>query len=262
MDALEFYRHVVEAVESGNTAYAVTVVLSEGSAPQVCGAKMLVYADGTIRGTVGGGDVERKIIEDLVRETPRIPHTVKYDLAGKDKPTAGPCMVCGGVMEFLIEPLHNPHHLYIVGAGHCGIELSRLAKRVGFFVTVLDYRPEWANKEKHPAADRTICVPIGEIVKQIRFTPDTYIVIMTHGHTYDEDVLRLCVSNEFRYIGMLGSQKKARKCLDNLTRDGFPSDILARVHTPIGMQIGSQTPAEIAVSIAAELIAVRNADSV
>lgn len=258
MSSSEYYRRVLEAVESGRETYSATLTSAEGSTPQKTGAKMLIYADGSSFDTVGGGDVERKLIADVLAARPREAMNIRYSLNAEAQTTDDPKMMCGGSVEFYVEPLANPHQLFIIGGGHCGVELSQLAARVGFSVTVIDNRADWANAQKHPTAARTICTAYDDVEPQIRFTPDTFIVIMTHGHQHDEQVLRICLRHEARFIGVIGSKRKAMTMFEHLKADGFREQDLARVHCPIGMEIHSHTPAEIAVSIVAQLVAIKN----
>jgi xanthine dehydrogenase accessory factor len=167
-------------------------------------------------------------------------------------------MVCGGFQEILIEPLFFGAPLFIIGGGHCGMALSAMASRTGFTVTVLDDRDEWASKEKHPGAAQVVRTSFLDVVPHIAFSPEAFIVIMTHGHKHDEAALRQVVRKEYRYLGMLGSERKAAEVLARLKADGFTDAELERVHTPAGFAIGSHTPEEIAVSILAQMIAVKS----
>jgi xanthine dehydrogenase accessory factor len=258
MNSLEYYRKVVETLDSGREAYAALITASTGSTPQKPGAKMLIFADGSIFGTIGGGDVERKLIEDTLAKRPKEPWVIQYVLNEQLRTEDDPKMSCGGRVALLVEPLTNPNVLYIIGGGHCGVELSRLAALVGFSVTVYDFRPAWASRELHPLSSEVICAPYDEVEQHIRFSPGTFIVIMTHGHEHDEKVLRMCLPHESKYIGVIGSSRKSAMLFERLKSDGFSSETLSRVRCPIGLPILSHTPAEIAVSIVAQLIEVKN----
>lgn len=250
-------RKMLEAIEQDVPAVLVTVVSAQASVPTQAGARMLVYPDGSTLGTVGGGELELRATRAALAATADQPVRVSFDL-GQGQPGADATgMVCGGTVELLIEPLVTPHRLYIAGGGHCGVELSSLASRVGFHVTVIDDRPEWASPEKHPAADKVACARYAEIRNHVSFSDRTYIVIMTHGHAHDEEVLRACLREPHAYLGMIGSEQKVRRCFERLEADGFTTQELASVFAPVGFPIGSMTPAEIAVSIAAQLVAVR-----
>lgn len=252
----DFLLHLAGAVAAGRPATLVTVIGVEGSVPTQLGARMLVEADGAC-GTIGGGELERRVVEAVQARDIARPERLRYDLGGN--PTGESTgMACGGGVEVLVEPLFAPDRLYIAGGGHCGVELSALARRVGFHVTVIDDRPAWASREKHPGAHAVVCVPYPEAGRQIGFSDRAYVVIMTHGHEHDEQVLRQCLRRPLRYLGMLGSEAKVRACFQRLRAEGYADEELGRVRAPVGLPIGSRTPAEIAVSIAAQLVAVRN----
>jgi xanthine dehydrogenase accessory factor len=261
MNSHEYYRKVVETLESGREVYTAVITASTGSTPQKTGAKMLIFADGSTFGTVGGGDVERKLIEDTLATRPKEPWVIQYVLNEQLRTENDPKMSCGGKVSLLVEPLANPNILYIIGGGHCGVELSRLAAQVGFSSIVYDSRPAWASREMHPIASEIICAPYDEVERHIRFSPGAFIVIMTHGHEHDEQVLRLCLPHDSKYIGVIGSRRKSALLFERLKKDGFSDDALSRVHCPIGLPIPSHTPAEIAVSIVAQLIEVKNASA-
>ena len=258
MSNLEFYRKLVKVMENGNEAYLATLTETSGSTPQKAGAKMLIFGDGSSYDTIGGGDVERKLIEDVLKRRSTVPQIIRYNLNEENRTTDDPRMMCGGSVTFYIEPVGNPNPLHIIGGGHCAVELSKLAASLDFSVTVIDNRPEWASKDKHPFASRVVHTLYDDIEKHIPFSPNAYFVIMTHGHQHDEQVLRICLKHEFRYIGVIGSHRKAKTIFDNLTSEGVSKTLLSRVHCPIGLDINTHTPAEIAVSIAAQLIAEKN----
>ncbi|MBS4015519.1 MAG: XdhC family protein [Candidatus Latescibacteria bacterium] len=245
---------IQEIIEKNIPAYLVTITSTSQSTPTRLGAKMLVYTDRKIYGTIGGGDLEKKIIDYIVLNKPS--ETIKLDFALSK--TGNTNMVCGGDVQILVERLFNPCLLYIIGAGHCGVELSQLAKKVGFYVTVIDNRKAWANQEKHPFADKITVTPYKNIQKHINFTDNTYIVIMTHNHEYDELVLKKCLRKKYKYLGMIGSKNKVKQSFQNLSRAGYSKKELNKIYAPIGLNIGSITPAEIAISISAQLIAVKN----
>jgi len=251
------YRKIVEALETNVAVALATVVSAEGATPSKIGLKMLVYPNGDAYGTIGGGEIEHDVIREILDNRSSAARKLRFELKGEPEVPDGTNMICGGVVEVLVEPLFNPDILYIVGGGHCAIALGKVAKMCGFRVAIIDNRAEWASREKHPDADFAICAQYDEIEKHIHFSPTTYIAIMTHGHAHDELVLRKCIRREHRYIGMIGSKRKVAQCFDNMMRDGFSKEELSRVFAPIGFDIGSQTPGEIAASIAAQIVAVK-----
>ncbi len=245
----------IESIMAQNIpAYLVTVISANESIPTRLGEKMIVYTEGKIFGTIGGGNLEKQIIDYIMLNKPVDTLKLSFNLtkSGNTK------MVCGGNVEILIERLFNPYLLYIVGAGHCAIELSPLAKKTGFYVTVIDHRKDWANKEKHPFADKITVTPYKNIQKHIDFTDNTYIVIMTHNHEHDELVLKKCLRKKYKYLGMIGSENKVKQSFQNLIKAGFSKKELKKVYAPVGFNIGSVTPVEIAISISAQLIALKN----
>jgi xanthine dehydrogenase accessory factor len=232
------------------------VTESQGSTPGKPGMKMVVRADGSIAGTIGGGQVEKDVIAEIMGKRFSALTKRRYQMGGDFGGKPG--MTCGGEQEVIIEPYGAAAPLYIVGAGHCAMELSGLASRCGFAVTVIDDRPEWASREKHPGASTAVCQAYSNLEGQIAFSKEAFIVIMTHQHLHDEEALRACLGKEWRYLGLIGSRRKAGLLFDKLAGEGIDRGLLGRVHSPIGLDIGSETPAEIAVSIAAQLIGVRN----
>jgi xanthine dehydrogenase accessory factor len=254
----DIHKYISDCVLRNQPVFVATVVAAEGSTPGKPGFRMVVHPDGSVCGTIGGGAVEKRVIDDCLAGRFGEPRKIVLEIAG-DREEQGPGLgLCGGTMEIFIEPLGTRPRLLILGAGHCGMALSRLARVADFHVSVYDDRPEWACAAKHPDADEILCAPFHEARDRIAVTADTYIVILTHGHEHDEELLGLFAESDAAYIGMIGSAAKVARVFDSLVDKGIPRDRLDRVHAPIGLDIGSRTAAEIAVSIAAELIAVRN----
>lgn len=255
MDA-EIYRAVAAALERGEAAALITIVATSGSTPQRVGAKMLAYADGRTEGTIGGGCYENDAL-GKAREAIRLhrPQLVRYAL--NDDLAADSGLICGGQMDVFIEPIEPAAHLYIVGAGHVSLELARIAQQVGFRVHVLDDRAKFANAERFPGAE-VLVDEIPQWLERNALPPTAFIVLVTRGHRYDLDALRVVVGRDWRYLGLIGSRAKVLRVFDALREEGVAPDRLAAVHAPIGLDIGAVSPAEIAVSIAAELIAARS----
>ena len=257
MTEIELYKAISDASEKNSISWLVTITNVVGSTPARIGMKMLVYSDGSIKGTVGGGEIEKLIIEKIVKQKTEIAEIWKYNLGTNDTSSEKTNMECGGVQEVLVEPLFSGSLLYIIGGGHCGMALSEMAHKTGFSTIIIDNREEWANKEKHPFATNTICSEYNEIERHITFTDKTYIVIMTHGHKHDELVLKKLMKHIYKYLGMIGSGRKVKIVLENLIKDGFDKTLISRIYSPVGFDIGSHTPAEVAVAILAQLIAVK-----
>ena len=254
----DFYRGLADAASAGAPSWLCTVVTSTGSTPARVGMKMLVDDAGLVSGTIGGGALEKAVLEKIRAERPASPLKWGFDLGSGSGAEYITPMICGGVEEILVEPLAAGVPLTIFGGGHCGVALSRLAAWTGFAVTVYDNREEWASKEKHPSAAKFICAPYDSVLSHSMVSSDSFGVIMTHGHQHDGEVLRQVIGLHWRYLGMIGSEKKVRTLLDALRKEGIDESAIARLHAPVGLPIGSHTPEEIAVSIVAEMIGVRN----
>lgn len=233
----------------------MTVIRAQGSTPQRAGAKMLVFADGRTVGTIGGGCYENDAIGKarLALEDGRS-QVVHFELNDDFAQENG--LICGGRMDVHVDPLLPAPHLYVVGAGHVGYHLGRLAADAGFQLHVIDDRSKFANADRFPAAD-IIVEPIPEWLQRAEIPPAAFVVVLTRGHQHDLEAMRALVARELRYLGLIGSRAKVARIYDLLLAEGVPVESLERVHAPIGFDIGAVTPAEIAVSILAELIAVR-----
>lgn len=235
----------------------MTIVRSNGSTPQRTGAKMLVYADGRTVGTIGGGcyenDAAAKAREAIASGKPAL---VKYDLNDDFVEESG--LICGGQMEVYIDPIAPAPALYIIGAGHVGWHLARLAHDAGFRIHVVDDREKFANLERFPAAAEIVVDDIADWLHRATVPATAFVVVVTRGHTHDFDALRALAARDLRYLGLIGSRAKVTRIFTALEAEGMPTECLARVRAPIGLDIGAITPAEIAVSILAELIAVRH----
>jgi len=253
----EVFAAVSEALERGESVALVTVVSTIGSTPQRVGAKMLVFADGRIVGTIGGGCYENdafwKAREAIAS---RMPQVVHYELSDDFAQETG--LICGGQMDVYIEPIEPSPELYIVGAGHVGFHLARLAQEVSFRVHVIDDREKFANADRFPDAAEIVVDDVPAWIARTALPPHAYVVIVTRGHTNDLDALRALAPRDLRYLGLIGSRAKVARIYDALREERMPDEALLRVHAPIGLDIGAVTPQEIAVSILAELIAVKH----
>lgn len=253
----EIYQEIARLTSGGREAAVATVINDPGSTPREKGAKMLVRADSSIMGTIGGGNIEKEVInEALAVMRSGKPKKLKYHLqAGAELG-----MICGGDMEIFIEPIQITPHLCIFGAGHIGLALAKMADMTGFKISIIDERPEFANSERFPNASQLITSNLDVAFEKLSIDYSSYIVIVTHGHKDDEDVLARALKTPARYIGMIGSKTKKDTIFSHLLAKGYPQEEIARVHAPIGLRIKAQTPEEIAVSIMAELIQERRSD--
>jgi len=247
---------VLRAFDRGEAAALVTVVSTEGSTPQRVGAKMLVHADGHSVGTIGGGSCEHDAAGracEIIRT--RKAAIVRYDM--HDSPADQDGVICGGRMEVFIEPLDASPHLFVVGAGHVSLHLARFATDAGFRVHVLDDREQYANRERFPGAATVNVSDIAPFLAGADLPSAGFVVVLTRGHAHDLAAMRALAGRDLRYVGMIGSAAKVAHVLETLAAEGAPAGWLSAVHAPIGLRIGAITPEEIAISIVAELIAVR-----
>ncbi len=246
----------LRAEAAGEPAALVTVVATEGSTPQRAGARMLVHGDGRIVGTIGGGCLEAEM-SLRAREAigTRRPRLVAYDLTPDQAGDDG--LVCGGRMQVFIEPIEGTPVLCVFGAGHVAKPLAGMAKACGFRVEVADDRIKFANAERFPTADAILVDDLVAAAQKMTLGPNSYAVVVTRGHKGDQEALDAVLGRGLRFVGLLGSRPKVVHILAALVEKGVATAELAAIHAPLGVEIGAQTPEEIAVSILAEMIAVR-----
>jgi xanthine dehydrogenase accessory factor len=255
---IDIYQQIVELGSKGEDAALVTIVSVVGSTPREEGAKMLVKADGSIVGTIGGGNLDNVATKEAL-EAIRSGKAKRLDCSlqvGRETE-----MICGGEVELFIEPILSNPTIYIFGGGHIGLALAKIGNLTGFKIVVIDDRPEFANHERFPEAEETIVDDFEKVFSKLKIDRSSYIVITTHGHKGDEAALEGALGTKARYIGMIGSKNKIEAVYSHLREKGFSQEQLDCVHSPIGLRIRAQTPEEIAVSILAEIIAVRRTPS-
>jgi xanthine dehydrogenase accessory factor len=253
----EVFAALNDALQKGEDVALVTIVSSTGSTPQRVGAKMLVYGDGRTVGTIGGGCYENESFwkaREAIRS--RKPVTMKFDLNDDFAQETG--LVCGGQMEVFIEPVEPSPELYVFGAGHVGYFVAKMGREVGFHVHVIDDREKFANTERFGDGIEVVVEDIPAWLESHQLPPTSYAVIVTRGHTHDLDAMRSLSARQLRYLGLIGSKAKVKRIFDALVGEGVAPDTLKGIHAPIGLDIGAITPQEIAVSIVAELIAVKH----
>jgi xanthine dehydrogenase accessory factor len=252
----DIYELIVELRKQEKRAALATIVMRKGSTPRRDPAKMLIYEDGTQVGTIGGGCVEAEVCREALAvigaEKAKL---LSFDLTEDDAEESG--LLCGGVMEVYVEPLLPDPMLFIFGAGHIGQCTAGIARTLGFRVSVIDDRIKYANSDRFPSADHLYVEPWDEVFRKLPVNSTSYILIATRGHQFDFACLRYALTTTARYIGLLGSRRKTKLLFQALEKEGVDPAGFERVHAPVGIDIGSETPEEIAVSIAAELIAVR-----
>jgi len=233
----------------------VTIVRARGSTPQRTGAKMLVFADGRTIGTIGGGCYENdafwKARDALATGRSALLHFELNDDFAQENG-----LVCGGQMDVHIDPLAPTPRLYVIGGGHVGQHLASTAFDAGFRVHVVDDREKFANRDRFPNAEEVVVAPLVDWLHTADIPTSAYVAIVTRGHQHDLDAMRALAARDLRYLGLIGSRAKVARIYDALAAEGMPAECLARVRAPIGLAIGAVTPAEIAISIVAEMIAV------
>jgi xanthine dehydrogenase accessory factor len=252
---MDLFEEVIKLRRAGKRGALATIVHTNGSIPSYESSRMLVREDGSIAGTIGGGCVEAEVwsaAKEVMNE--EAPRKMTFNLNNEANYDNG--LICGGTLEIFVEPILPQPMLYIFGGGHVSIALASAAHTAGFAIGVIDDRESFANRERFPMAQE-IHTSFEEAFAKIKPTAATYMVIVTRGHKDDMKVLGWAVGTSPRYIGMIGSKRKVLSVYHALEKDGVAPDKFAGVHAPVGLDIGALTPEEIAISITAELIAIR-----
>jgi xanthine dehydrogenase accessory factor len=220
-------------------------------------AKLVLRADGTVVGRLGeGGFIEeyvRQKAEDVMREDYLT--VLQVEVGEDDAQRWG--LDPGDTLDVFVEPIVAIPTLYLFGGGHVSLQIAKIATMVGFKTVVIDDRPAFANKERFPMADATLVEDLTTVFERLNIDDQSYIVAVTRGHQHDEPVVEQAIRTSARYIGMIGSKRKITRMWKKLIERGADRDRLAQVHAPIGLEIGADTPEEIAVSIVAQLIQAR-----
>jgi xanthine dehydrogenase accessory factor len=248
------YQAVAQAERDNQLAALCTVVRSQGSTPRRASSKMLVYPDGSLMGSVGGGEMESRVIDEA-RQAMQDgkPRLVEYNMSD---PSRGDPGVCGGQMEIFVEPLIPKPTLVLVGAGHVGRAVVHLASWLGFRVLVSDDRPEFCTPEAIPGADQYYLLPLAELAGRLAINPWTYFVLTTRGVDIDVPGLPSLLRSPAAYIGVIGSRRRWATTRQQLLDKGITEEALGRIRSPMGLDLHAETPEEIAVSIMAEIIQV------
>ncbi|HEX3269162.1 MAG TPA: XdhC/CoxI family protein [Ktedonobacterales bacterium] len=246
------FSEIQAALAHGAPVALITVVRTHGAAPCGPGAKLLVRADGSLSGTLGGATTDARIRADALRALESgEPAMLTYHLDPDSGESVGSC---GATLEVFVEPLRPEPRLLVAGSGYVAQALARLAVPLGWRVTLLDDRTEFVRSATLPEGVETLIGEMAEHLLERRPDPMTAIVIVTRGHRADQEVLRAALETTAGYVGMIGSVSKVRAIFRNLLRDGMTAETLTRVHAPIGLDLRAETPDEIALSIAAELL--------
>jgi xanthine dehydrogenase accessory factor len=256
---MDLFEEIVKMRRAGQRGALATIVHTNGSIPSYESSRMLVREDGSLLGTIGGGCVEAEVWaaakEVMQKEAPR---KMVFNL--NNEATYDNGLICGGTVEVFVEPILPQPTLYLFGGGHVSMAVAKAASAVGFAVGVIDDREAFANRERFPMADH-VFTTYEDAFEKLAPDSSSYLVIVTRGHKEDMRVLAWAVRTEARYIGMIGSKRKVISVYKALEKEGYRAEELERVYAPMGLEIGALSPEEIAISIVAELIAIRrNAD--
>jgi xanthine dehydrogenase accessory factor len=255
---MDVYEELVRLRRLGQRSAIATIVEVRGSIPSYESAKLLVREDGSMIGTIGGGCVEAEVWNAAreVIETGK-PRHMTFNLGQDAAYDNG--LICGGQLDVFIEPVAPVPGAFIFGAGHISKSLSKVATLAGFSTSIVDNRDTFANRERFPEAGEIYAEEYEDVFPKLPITETSYIVIVTRGHRDDMRVLRWAVSTSARYISMIGSKRKVINVIKELEAEGIPRASFERVFAPMGFDIGAISPEEIAVSVVAEMIAVRRA---
>jgi xanthine dehydrogenase accessory factor len=253
---MSVFERLVELEQKGGVAALATIVHTQGSVPRHAGSKMLVFPDGSIEGTIGGGEMEGQVIDEaLAAIGDGQPRLKTYSFSGPGEGSVG---VCGGEIEVFVEPIRTNPTLVVIGGGHVGAAVAHLADWLGFRVVVSDDRPEFASKEAVPEADQVHQGPIAELPNYLEINENTYLVLTTRGVDIDVPGLPALLAAKAAYIGVIGSRRRWETTVQALLEAGVSKEALDRVRSPIGLELNAETPEEIAVSILSEIIMLRH----
>lgn len=253
---MDVFEELVRLRRQGRRCALATIVQVNGSIPSYLSAKLLVRDDGSLVGTIGGGCVEAEVW-NAAREAMEQGKSKRLSFSLGEDAAYDNGLICGGQLEVFVEPVEPQPRAVIFGAGHISKALAGVASLCGFHTTVVDDRESFANRERFPGVDEVLAGPYEELLPKLELHADSYLIIVTRGHRDDMRVLRLLADAPARYIAMIGSRRKVISVIRELEKEGISPERLARLHAPMGLEIGAVTPEEIAVSVAAEMIAVR-----
>lgn len=249
------FQALAELEHNHQAAALCTIIRRQGSTPRDVGSKMLVYPDGSIIGTVGGGEVENRVIEEaLAALEDANPRVLPYSMVDPQRGDPG---VCGGQLEIFVEPIFPPPLLVVIGSGHVGKAVAHLAHWLGFRVAVSDDRPEFCTPEAVPAADEYYPVSMAQLPDHLKITPWSYLVLTTRGANVDIEGLPALLESPAAYLGIIGSRRRWETTRKALIEAGIAPEKLDNICSPIGLELNAQTPEEIAVSIMAEILMLR-----
>ncbi len=253
---MEIFDLLRQSTDQGEPAVLCTIVETKGAVPRHAGTKMIVFRDGRTEGTVGGGETEKLVrdaaLESLIDGKTRL---LSYDLINVEKGDPG---VCGGSVTIFVEPYLMRPTVVVVGAGHVGKAVVHLASWLGFRVVLSDDRAELCSEESLPGADQYLPISMSQLSGHLEINQQTYFILVTRGVEVDVEGLPALLDTDASYIGLIGSKRRWQHTREKLLENGVGEDLISRVKSPIGLDIRAETPDEIAVSIMAEIIALRN----
>jgi xanthine dehydrogenase accessory factor len=255
---MDVYDELIRLRKLGQKCAIATIVQVRGSIPSFESAKLLVREDGSMIGTIGGGCVEAEVWNAAreVMETEKSKH-MSFNLGQDAAYDNG--LICGGQLDVFVEPVIPSPSAIIFGAGHISKSLCKVASLAGFATTIVDNRETFANRERFPEADEIFAEEYEEVFPKLIVHDSTYLIIVTRGHRDDMRVLRWAAATPARYVAMIGSKRKVISVVKELEKEGLSREQLSRIYAPMGLEIGAISPEEIAISVAAEMIAVRRA---
>jgi xanthine dehydrogenase accessory factor len=253
---MDIYDEIVRLRRAGQKCALATIVQVNGSIPSYESAKLLVREDGSMLGTIGGGCVEAEVWtaarEVIETEKPRhLTFSLGQDAAYDNG------LICGGQLNIFVEPVIPQPRAFIFGGGHVSKSISKVANLAGFATIIVDDREAFANKERFPEAEETYADEYEAVFPKLEVTSSSYLVIVTRGHRDDMRVLRWAVQTPAKYIAMIGSKRKTISVIRELEKEGFARSLFEKIFAPMGLEIGAESPEEIAISVVAEMIAVR-----
>ncbi len=249
------YNDIQSALNRGEQVAVVTVVKTAGSSPRPAGTKMLVHADGQVTGTLGGTLLDNRAAQDgLATLKDGLPRAALYHIDADTGETSGSC---GGTMEVFVEVVRPEQRLFLVGGGYVAQALARIAAHLDFRLLVIDDRRDLVNPQTFPEGTQLHFGDIAHLVGELQPDASTWIVVVTRGHNLDKEALRVALQSPAPYVGMIGSPGKVRRIFRELLEEGIPRERLEQAHAPIGLDLGAETPDEIALSIAAEMLLMR-----
>lgn len=253
---MDVYDELVRLRNLGQRCALATIVEVRGSIPSFESAKLLVREDGSMVGTIGGGCVEAEVWtaarEVIQTEQPR---RLTFNLGQDAAYDNG--LICGGQLDVFVEPVLPIPHAFIFGGGHISKSLSKVATLAGFATVVVDNRESFANRERFPEAVAVHAAEYEDIFPQLPIGETSYVIIVTRGHRDDMRVLKLALATPARYLAMIGSKRKVLNVIRELEKEGIARGAFEKIHAPMGLDIGAISPEEIAISVTAEMIAVR-----